>query len=213
VKHLPLFLSHQEVMDRLEATDPAATSIARDSTEVLTAVTAILRALLEERVPVVSFKTVAAEFASRWTATNDLASIVAGIRLLPAIRPKLWGNNRDYSFYRLSEGFEKALRRQLQCVDGIGVLVMEQEEYWKTLSAIREKVAGRKSFALVVRDEVLRPVLRKLLSSEFPDLPVLSYAELLPDLGFRILGYIKRGDEAVVEERTVMVECEAPAHG
>ena len=58
------------------------------------------------------------------------------------------------------------------------------------MRAVRDKAGSQKHVAIIVEKAKLRPFVRRLIGSEFPNIPVLSRQELLPDMEDRIIGVI-----------------------
>ncbi len=176
------FLGHQEIVNLLESSPSSSRDEIRASSEMVTAVTAVCRALLAEEVPIQPFEELCAAFRSCHQSKVGLREMVERIRGVAPIRAQLPGNEAGRSLLTLSSRFEAEIRRSLYNDAGHLMLAMEPERCQEVLTAVRNCVNGR-SHALVVEDGILRPFVRKLVELEFPDLPVLSRPELISEVG------------------------------
>lgn len=176
-KNLGEFLGHQEVINLLEA-DGAMAAEFRDSHEKLTALTAVCRALLSEETPITPFREVVEIFKNLESDGVSLREIVERIRLLPSFRDRLPGSAAHHTFLPLGSTFESEIRRSLpDQQDNRLILAMLPERCQEALTAVRNRISGG-SFTLVVEDSTVRPFVRKLVELEFPNLHVLSEAEI-----------------------------------
>src|SRR5262249_53826098 len=171
------FLGHQEVVNLLDGEPAGPARDIRASSRMLTALTTVCRALVSEEVPIRPFHDVCATFRNMYANGVNLQEIVERIRLLPAFRERLPGNDGRRTLMNLGTGFEAEIRRSLYKCDGRSILAMTPERCQAALAAVRNQVSGR-PHALVVDDAALRPYVRKLVELEFADLPVLSRAEI-----------------------------------
>jgi type III secretory pathway component EscV len=181
-KNVGEFLGHQEIMNLLDNDSSAPLDEIRASSEMVTALTTVCKALLAEEVPIRPFEELCAAFKSCHQSDVGLRETVERIRGVAAIRAQLPGNEADRSLLKLGPRFEAEIRRSLYDDTDHLMLAMEPERCQEGLTAVRNRVNGR-SHALVVEDRTLRPFVRKLVELEFPDLPVLSRPELRSDAG------------------------------
>jgi flagellar biosynthesis component FlhA/tetratricopeptide (TPR) repeat protein len=176
-KNLGEFLGHQEVINLLE-TNGAMAAEFRDSCGKLTALTTVCRALLSEETPITPFREVVETFKNLDRAGVGLREIVERIRILPSFRDRLPGSAGDHTFVPLGSTFEIEIRRSLRDhQDDCLVLVMLPERCQEALTAVRNRIRSG-SFTLVAEDPIVRPFVRKLVELEFPNLHVLSRAEI-----------------------------------
>ena len=100
---------------------------------------------------------------------------VAATRLGPHVAADLWGNAGDPVRLLLDADTEAAL--QAAVVDGHG-LAVPVEVFNRLSRALRTRIETDPRVVLLVRDPLLRPLLRLLLQDDFPDLPVMALAEV-----------------------------------
>ena len=191
------FLGHQEIVNLLESDSSTPLEEIRTSSEMVTALTTVCRALLAEEVPIQPFEQVCAAFKSCHQSDIGLRETVEGIRGVAAIRAQLPGNEAGRSLLKLSPRFEAEIRRSLYDDADHLMLAMTPERCQEALRAVRNRVNGR-SHALVVEDGTLRPFVRKLVELEFPDLPVLSRPQLRDDASFAPSNVIDLDGESVL---------------
>lgn len=176
------FLGHQDIVDLLESGASSPLEEIRASSAAITALTTVCKALLAEEVPLRPFEELCAVFKSCHQSGVGLRETVERIRGVASMRAQLPGNDAGRSLLTLNPRFEVEIRRSLYEDAGHLMLALEPERCQEALTAVRNGLDGR-LHALVVEDGTLRPFIRKLVELEFPDLPVLSRAELRNDAG------------------------------
>jgi flagellar biosynthesis component FlhA len=134
------------------------------------------RALVAERLPIVDASAVLAVL-DRLSPGTGLAAAVAAVRLeLARLLP---GRRGVPAWWRLPEALEEALQEALVPGAGDHRLIVDAALQRQVLEAVRDD--GWATSPLVVRSSELRPFVRALLVREFPDLNVVTEAELLLD--------------------------------
>ena len=191
LRNLGEFLGHQEVMNLLEITLPDIYKQMYDAPADLSALTSVFKGLLNEGVPITAVEKIVEKFNKLRRGEDDLLTIVEKIRCIPEIRPKLLGNNEQYSFYRLGQNFESEINGSIYRNGSQTVLAMEPEICQDVLKAVREKVDSKRHISLLVENGELRPFVKKLIELEFPLVPVLSRQELLNEHYDNIVGKIE----------------------
>jgi type III secretory pathway component EscV/tetratricopeptide (TPR) repeat protein len=197
-KNVGEFLGHQEIVSLLERDSSTLLDEIRASSEMVTSLTAVCKALLAEEVPIRPFEELCATFKSCRESNIGLRETVERIRGVAAIRAQLPGNEAGLSLLRLSPHFEAEIRQSLYPDAGYFMLAMEPDRCQQALTAIRTHVRNGRPHALVVEDAILRPFVRKLVELEFPDLHVLSRLELLDDASLTPANVIDLDGEPVV---------------
>jgi hypothetical protein len=139
--------------------------------------------VLDDRLPLVPGTT------DGWQATY--ASLRRGLRSYISHR-FTWGGNTVVA-YLLEPELEARLATGIQRTHGIPAHPLPDEEaeafrdaVWQELSSAGNAPAG----PVVLTTEGVRASVRRLLEAELPDLPVLSYAELRPDVNVQPLARI-----------------------
>ena len=149
---------------------------------LLTAFTEALRTLLDDQVPIVDADKLLDEFRPMHTAGIPLNEAVAGLRLRPATRRLIPGNrNRDL---RLTLPAEAEQLLAEAALDEAGVALVTPQALHALLGEVRTLVSTPAGAArdpvLMVANHRRRRLARVLLRAEFPALPVVAEAELLP---------------------------------
>jgi flagellar biosynthesis component FlhA len=141
----------------------------------------VLRALVDEMVPINAFDPLCTAFLEKARQGANLDEILRTLRSLPEIRPFIPGNNREGRFLALSAAIEEQIANGLQEHGDEFLLAIRPEATQKILSAVRTKVGSAPrtaASALVVKNPLIRRYVRRLTELEFPALPVLSSTEL-----------------------------------
>lgn len=185
-RNLTEFLGHQEVAQILEKESRKALEEMRTATEKLSALTAVCRALVEERVPIKAFGVIFEVFNRLYSKGTNLQDIVENIRPLPQFSPALRGNDEQHSLLPLGPRFEADLRNAIYQSNSHPVLAIEPENCQTALTLFRNSIGASRDVAVVVEDAALRPFIR-LFEIEFPNLAVLSRRELRTDIEFHTL--------------------------
>jgi tetratricopeptide (TPR) repeat protein len=170
--------------------DPLKTPVAekiKKSPEKRISFMHVLRALLEEGIPLTALDVICKTFIEGKEGGRDLRAIVEDVRSQPEILPILPGNNEQYSFLQLSPDLEDELAGFLHRESLQPLLVMNVEKWLQVVNTINEQVSSQSRAALVVANAELRPFVRKLIQNFHPQIPVLSARELLPGLESKIL--------------------------
>jgi type III secretory pathway component EscV len=177
-------------MDMIEIHVPELAERFATNSRDLSLLVVLLRNMVDEFVPIVSFREIVETFL-RLTAKNTVRlEILRSLRCLPAIRSHLPGNDGVCSYYQLPASLEKEFELSIQTVGAAQFLAMEPEKTQAILRTVRSRFAAASNAALVVSNPVIRRFVRKLVELEFPYLFVLSREELLPGSDGRIIGEI-----------------------
>lgn len=190
-KNLREFVSYQEVDNRVSASSTDVCRQILDSSESFTSLVQVLKALVSEEVPITAFEHICEKFASLYDAKMHVTTIAERLRSLPDICKNLPGNNDRFSFYQLGQRLETFIQQSFQVEGNQPILSMRPEDCKNVLTTVREEVGSQRNIALLVEKAELRPLLRKLIELEFPQIPVLSQQELLPELEGRVIGEIE----------------------
>jgi tetratricopeptide (TPR) repeat protein len=177
--NLAEFVGHQEVTELLQRA--RIDRQIRDSVE-LSQLVMVLRSLLCEGASITPLLAITAEFQQLRAQGRSLLEVSEAVRMIPAVRWSLPGNDDRGRFLRLSAQFEAQLQAALHRTGDAVVLAIEPTACQDALTAIREHLSGPDDTTIVVDSPELRPFVRKLIELEWPRTPVLSAAELKPRL-------------------------------
>jgi len=181
VKSLDIFITHESVAQRLRDEWGALSREIADDGALLSRFVRVLRALVDEMVPINAFDPLCTAFLEKARQGANLDEILRTLRSLPEIRPFIPGNNREGRFLALSAAIEEQIANGLQEHGDEFLLAIRPEATQKILSAVRTKVGSAPrtaASALVVKNPLIRRYVRRLTELEFPALPVLSSTEL-----------------------------------
>jgi flagellar biosynthesis component FlhA len=188
---LTSFLGHQEVLNLLEEQESEIRRTILARPELLSPLTAVLRALVDEGVPIVALDALCARFMELHEASRPLSDIAEALRVLPDVLPVLPGNRDARPLFQAGDAFEQRLVAALHEDGGPAVLAMAPQDCQEVLAAVRNAVAGEPDCALVLRSAALRPLARLLFEIEFPRMAILAERELEADWATRLRGRIE----------------------
>jgi tetratricopeptide (TPR) repeat protein len=157
----------------------------------LGALTAVLRALLAERVSIAAMPLLCERFLVLREQGAQPAAIVEALRALPEVRSSLPGNGEGETVVAAGRELEERVRRAIDQTGRVAILAMTFEDVQKALAAVRAEVGSSKPAAVLTDDSEVRPHLRKLIELDFPDVAVLARGELPSERGPRIAGTIR----------------------
>lgn len=190
LKHLEQFLEnnladfvhHESVANMLAAsTNPTCRQI-KEFPNKLAALTITLRALVAEKVPLLSFDAICARFLELYSPTSSLLLITESLRSTPELRPLLPGNDKTHSFHQMDSQIEEELLSSIVVQDCQPVLILSTNSLQHILEAMKPLLERDERSALIIHNKELRPLACKVLKPYFPKVPVLSHSELLPEL-------------------------------
>jgi type III secretion protein V len=183
------FLGIQEVRAILEFVEKSFPDLVKEVTRLvpLQKLTEILRRLVQEQVSVKDLRTIL-EALSEWAQTEKDT-----VLLTEYVRSSL----RRYISYRLSQGqsvlsvhlldpeIEDMVRGAIKQTSAGSYLALDPDSVQLILAAMRNTippvVPGGQQHVLLTAIDVRRFV-RKLIESEFPDIAVTSYQEIVPEM-------------------------------
>jgi tetratricopeptide (TPR) repeat protein len=140
----------------------------------------VLRSLLAERVPITDRSAILDTVLETGLPEDDVQTVEAAVRRrLGFILP---GSNPQTAHLYLPAGLEDELSFRLQRQDGKVFLAVPPQTLLTLLEELHKQVDGLKDpnqeAVLVIRRPELRPGVRRIISSDYPNLAVLSENEL-----------------------------------
>lgn len=184
----------QALLDGLKERAAALVAALSPQPVPLTTLTAVLRGLLAENVPLKEFRRIAAAIAGAAQRTLDAEEILELIRpeLGPLIIQRLCGVREPLRVMTL-EGQLEALLSQTVRSDPSRRHTIEPELGRRIADALQSAagplVAEAKPFALVVQPAI-RVAIRKLVKTILPDTPVMSFFEVPEDKAVEVVAVI-----------------------
>lgn len=177
LRRLKSLVGHAETYDLLEQHGPPSATTLQENPAMLTRLVRVLRGLLAERVPIKAFVEIA-EFVAAAPA-GAVAPLLQACRMLPGVRAGLPGAQRGAVRVELPPEIESVLADALRGQGPEPVLALPSN----AIRSIHERVHGLISTeprlaALVVRDAALRAPARRVVELAYPQLWVVSEAEV-----------------------------------
>lgn len=174
-RNLLSFLGYQEVANIVRESESDRTRSIADDPVRLGLLTAVLRSLLAEEVPITSIDDLCEYFLIN-EAEQQLPEMVEGMR--QTLKTALPGYSEAYKKAWVGPRLARKIEGSIVEAGDLKVLAIEPEACQAVLSAIRTQLPNAMKRALVVAEPNLRIHLRKLVELELPDVPVLSAEEL-----------------------------------
>jgi len=188
----------QQLLDGLERTHPSLVHEVVPKVVSLQTLSEVLRRLLEEGVPIRNLPQILEALADWGTTERDPVVLVEHVRA--ALR-------RQISHHYVPDGgalqvlmldplIEQAVRESIQRTDRGSYLAMEPELCRDIVQAVKQRLqafAPDEPFPVVLTSMEIRRYVRRLLEVELPDLAVLSYNELLPQVQIKPVARVNVG--------------------
>jgi flagellar biosynthesis protein FlhA len=184
----------QALLDGLKERSPQLVAALTPQPLSLTTLTAVLKSLLTEGVPLKEFRRIASAIAVAAQRSQDADEIVELIRptLGPLIVQRLCGVREPLRVMTL-EGSLEAILGQAARTDPSRRHVVEPELGRRITEALQQAaaplIAEAKPFALVVQPAI-RVAIRKLVRTVLPDTPVMSFFEVPEDKAVEVVAVI-----------------------
>jgi type III secretion protein V len=194
-QHLNLFVGIQETSNLFNGLARDYPDLVREMLRVVSPqrVADILKRLVEERIPVRHLRDVFEAVTDAASREKDIVLVSEYVRvaLRRHISDRYAGSSRTLHVVVAHPELEDRLRRSVHVSGGSAQLAVEPQLAESLLAQIHGRVDGNADInvALLCSMDVRRH-LRKLTEIEFPELPVLSYQELVPDVKLVPLGQL-----------------------
>ncbi len=192
------FLGIQEVRSMLEFMEKAFPDLVKEVTRLipLQKLTDIFRRLAQEQVSIKDLRTIM-EALSEWAQVEkDTVLLVEYVRasLRRYISYKYSQGQSTLSVYLLDPEIEEMVRGAIKQTSAGSYLALDPDSVNLILKAMRYTVTppppgGQPPVLLTAID--VRRFMRKLIESEFPDVAVISYQEIIPEIRIQPLGRVQ----------------------
>lgn len=192
------FLGIQEVRGILEFLERSFPDLIKEVTRMvpLQKLTDIFKRLIQEQISIKDLRTIL-EALSEWAQTEkDPVALTDFIRisLKRYISYKYSGGRTTLSVYILDQEIEEMIRASIKQTSAGSYLALDPDSVQLILHAIRTTVTptppgGQLPVVLATTD--VRRFTRKLIEQEFPELPVVSFQEIVPEIKIQPLGRIQ----------------------
>lgn len=192
------FLGIQEVRSMLEFMERSFPDLVKEVTRLipLQKLTEIFRRLVQEQISIKDLRTVM-EALSEWAQTEkDTVLLTEYVRasLKRYISYKYSQGQSTLSVYLLDPEIEEMIRGAIKQTSAGSYLALDPDSVNMILKAMRNTITptppGGQAPVLLTAIDVRR-FARKLIETEYPDISVVSYQEILPEIRIQPLGRIQ----------------------
>ncbi|HEU64897.1 MAG TPA: EscV/YscV/HrcV family type III secretion system export apparatus protein, partial [Chlamydiae bacterium] len=192
------FIGIQEIRAILEFIEKSYPDLIKEVTRLvpLQKLTDIFKRLVQEQVSIKDLRTIL-EALSEWAQTEkDVVLLTEYVRssLKRYISYKYSLGQTVLSVYLLDPEIEDMVRGAIKQTSAGSYLALDPDSVQMILHAMRSTIVptppgGQPPVLLTAID--VRRFVRKLIEGEFPDLPVVSYQEIVPEIRIQPLGRIQ----------------------
>ena len=197
-QHASEFLGIQEARAILEFVEKSYPDLVKEVTRLvpLQKMTEIMRRLVQEQVSIKDLRTIL-EALSEWAQTEkDTVLLTEYVRssLKRYISYKYSQGQTTLSVYLLDPEIEDMIRGAIKQTSAGSYLALDPDSVQLIIQSMRNVIVptppgGQPPVLLTAID--VRRFARKLIEGEFPDLPVVSYQEIVPEIRIQPLGRIQ----------------------
>jgi type III secretion protein V len=190
----------QRMLDDLEQIAPAIVRNVVPKPVSLTLLVDVLRRLVEERVSVRDLRAILEALATVATLEKDPLPLTEYVRaqLRRPITYRLTRGTGHLEIHLLEPALEETIRRAVTRTPSGAFLTLSPAASRDAIAAVKRTLtegAGESAHGpkVILTQPDIRRFVRKLVESEIPDLTVVSFAELLPEVSLRPLGSARGG--------------------
>jgi type III secretion protein V len=197
-QHASEFIGIQEVRGILEFVEKSYPDLIKEVTRLvpLQKLTEIFKRLVQEQISIKDLRTIL-ESLSEWAQTEkDTVLLTEYIRssLKRYVSYKYSQGQSILSVYTLDPEIEDMVRGAIKQTSAGSYLALDPDTVQLILSAMRNlitptPVGGQPPVLLVQMD--VRRFVRKLIEGEYPEMAVLSYQEIVPEIKIQPLGRVQ----------------------
>ena len=197
-RHASEFIGVQESMFLMNQMQKNFAELVREVTRLLpiTTITDVLQRLVSEEISIRDLRTVLEALVNWGQREKDpivLSEYVRGA-LSRYITHKFSGGQSVIPAYLISKEIEDAVRGAIRQTSGASYLALSPDIHRELISSMKNVVGpvehGRTSPVMLAPMDIRR-FMRKVVERDFPQLPVLSYQELTPNVNIQPLERIK----------------------
>jgi len=183
----------QTLLDELEQIAPASVRQVVPKPISLIQLTDILRRLVEERVNIRDLRAILEALSLVGAAEKDPLTLAEFVRaqLRRPITHSLTRGARELPLLLLDSHIEESVRSAITRTPAGSFLALAPVASRDIVSAVRRAIANHATDVtpvVLLTQPDIRRYIRKLLEPDFPDLRVISSAELLPEISIKPLG-------------------------
>jgi type III secretion protein V len=182
----------QALLDELEQLAPAVVRQVVPKPVPLPLLADVLRRLVEERVSIRDLRAILEALAQVAGADRDPLNLAEFVRaqLRRPLTHQLTGGSRQLGVYLLEPAIEDAIRGAITRTSAGSFLTLAPAAGRDVVRAVERALASGSDGmpAVLLTQPDIRRFVRKLVETDLPELRVMSYAELLPEVRLEPLG-------------------------
>ncbi|HEY8945590.1 MAG TPA: FHIPEP family type III secretion protein, partial [Polyangiaceae bacterium] len=179
----------QTLLDQLEQIAPATVRQLVPKPVSVPVLADVLRRLVEERINVRDLRAILEALSMVAHAEKDPLNLAEFVRsqLRRPITHKLTRGRRELSVTLLDSPIEETIRGAIQRTAAGSFLALAPAAGRDVIAALRRALASLppEAHAVLLTQPDIRRFVKKLVELDFPELEVVSYAELLPEIAIR----------------------------
>jgi len=185
----------QKLIDNVKETNPVLVDELIPKLMTVGEVQKVLANLLKERISIRDMVTILETLADYAPTTKDVDILTEYVRQAMArYITKKYVSGNTLEAVALSPEVEEAIMNSIQKTEQ-GSFINLAPDYIQrlinNLSNILEKLLGTSSQPIVVCSPIVRIYFRRLIENIFPDVIVLSYNEILPNVQIKTVGMVE----------------------
>lgn len=203
-RHAPELLGRQDVKEIIDSIRESSPAVVEDVVpDVLTIgeIQKVLQNLLRERVPIRDMVTILETLGDYGRTTRNVDMLSEYCRQALARTICRQYQNKDGMLYAItiSPSLEQKIADSVQETDQGSYIAMDPslvQKFLDSLSRQIEKSAAHGAQPVVLASAAVRLYVRRLIERALPNLAVLSYNEVVPDVKVRSVGMVSLPNEA-----------------
>ncbi len=205
-RNLPIFLGLQKVTDLLNWLGEDSPEVVKEVVRNLPTgtIAEVLRMLVDEGVSLRNLLGIVQALADAGKRNTEPAALLQVVR--PAIRRQIVAplvRDGRLAVMMIGSEAETSIRQTLTEIEGAQRLAITPTEMRNLIDMIEREVAACGAVALLTARDLRRP-LRLLLAADLPDLPVLSFNELVPTIPLDVTAELQ-WRPSLQQEKTGMI--------
>ncbi|EHS51155.1 type III secretion FHIPEP protein, partial [Rhizobium sp. PDO1-076] len=196
--HASEFVGIQETMFLMDKMETEFRELVREVTRVLpiTIIASVLQRLVGEEIAVRNMRTILQSLVEWGQREKDPIMLTEHVRgaLGRYITYKFSGGQNVIPAYLLSKEVEDEVRGAVRQTSGATYLALSPDTHRQLIASMKATLGdiGRHAATpVIVAPMDIRRFVRKIVERDFPDLPVLSFQELMPDVNIQPLERIR----------------------
>ncbi len=146
--------------------------------------TLVFKRLVDEAIPILDFPNIFKAIQDNRKEVRDIILLTEKVRygLRGILQQKYCDGQNCIKAHTMSEEIEQTFTEGIKKEADKGYLKLDVKATQDLLAAFREKLSTKRENIIVTRSPHIRPYVRELLKSEFPEVAVLCQAELEPEI-------------------------------